>query len=148
MIAFVVPGAPVGKGRPRATAIGGRARLYTPAKTVAYEGLVAMAAREAMAGRPLLEGAVALNVHVGCPIPASWSRRKQAQALAGEVMPTTKPDASNIVKAVEDGLNGVAWRDDVQIVDLQVRKRYSAVPCVRVEAWSLAQPLPEAGPRE
>lgn len=143
MLTFTVPGAPVGKGRPRATAIAGRARLYTPARTAAYEGLVALAARAAMAGRPLLEGAVALNVHADCPVPASWSRKRQAEALAGSLMPTTKPDADNLLKAICDGLNGVAWRDDVQVVDLRVRKRYAAVPCVRVEAWSLAQPLPE-----
>jgi Holliday junction resolvase RusA-like endonuclease len=62
-------------------------------------------------------------------------------ALAGEVLPTTKPDADNVVKAVFDGLNGVLWRDDVLVVDLRVRKRYAATPCVRVEVWALDEPV-------
>jgi Holliday junction resolvase RusA-like endonuclease len=59
-------------------------------------------------------------------------------------MPTTKPDADNVVKAVFDGLNGVAFRDDVQVVDLRVRKRYSATPAVRVQLQAVAWVLMEA----
>lgn len=136
-IRFVVPGAPQGKGRPRIGKVGQHARMFTPAATVAYEGLVAHAAQTAMAGRPLLDGPVACAVHIDCAVPASWSQKKQRMALAGEVMPTTKPDADNVVKAIFDGLNEVLWRDDVQVVDLAVRKRYSATPCVRVEVHSL-----------
>jgi Holliday junction resolvase RusA-like endonuclease len=141
MITFTVPGAPQGKGRPRVGKIGAHARLFTPAKTVAYEGLVAHAAALAMAGQPLFDAAVACNVFLDCPVPASWSGKKQRMALAGEVMPTSQPDADNVVKAIFDGLNGVLWRDDVQVVDLRVRKRYAATPAVRVEVWSVAEPV-------
>lgn len=141
MIAFTIPGAPQGKGRPRVGKVGAHARMFTPAKTVAYEGLIAHAAQQAMAGAPLLEDAAACNVFIDAPVPASWSQKKQRAALAGEVLPTTKPDADNVVKAIFDGCNGVLWRDDVQVVDLRVRKRYSATPCVRVEVWRVAQPL-------
>ncbi|WKB53008.1 RusA family crossover junction endodeoxyribonuclease [Eleftheria terrae] len=140
MIRFTVPGQPQGKGRPRVGKVAGNARLFTPAKTVAYEGLVAMAAQEAMAkaGRPMLEAPAGCNVFIDCQVPASWSAKKQRQALAGEILPGSKPDADNVVKAIFDGLNGVLWRDDVQVVDLRVRKRYAAVPCVRVEVWAVA----------
>ena len=143
MIAFTVPGQPQGKGRPRIGKVGQHARMFTPAKTVAYEGLVAHAAQQAMRGAALFSGAVACNVFLDCEVPASWSAKKQRMALAAEVLPTTKPDADNVVKAIFDGLNGVLWRDDVLVVDLRVRKRYAAVPCVRVEVWSVEQPLPE-----
>ena len=136
-IRFTVPGAPQGKGRPKVVKIGGFTRMATPKQTVAYEGLVAHAAQTAMAGRPLLDGPVACAVHIDCAVPASWSQKKQRQALAAEILPTTKPDADNVVKAIFDGLNAVLWRDDVQVVDLAVRKRYSATPCVRVEVHSL-----------
>ena len=43
-VEFTVPGAPVGKGRPRMAA----GRMYTPAKTASYESLVAYAAAVAM----------------------------------------------------------------------------------------------------
>ena len=132
MIEFTVPGQPQGKGRPRIGKVGAHARMFTPQKTVAYEGLVAHAAQTVMAGRPLLDGAVWCSVDLFCQIPASWSKKKQTEALAGGVMPTTKPDADNVVKAIFDGLNGVLWRDDVQVVDMTMRKRYSLTPCVRV----------------
>lgn len=141
MVGFTVPGQPQGKGRPRVGKIGGHARLFTPAATVAYEGLIAHAAQTALAGRPLLDGPVGLALFLYCQVPASWSAKKQRAALAGEHMPTTKPDADNVLKAICDGCNGVLWRDDVQVVDLWVRKRYAAVPCVRVEAWELREPV-------
>lgn len=137
MIAFTVPGQPQGKGRPRIGKIGAHARMFTPAKTVAYEGLIAHAAQLAMAGRPMLDGPVEVSLAIECQVPASWSQKKQRQALAGEVMPTTKPDVDNVVKAVFDGLNGVLWRDDVQVVSLRLRKRYSGTPCVRVVAQAV-----------
>lgn len=143
MIAFTVPGQPQGKGRAKIVKIGGFSRMATPQKTVAYEGLVAHAAQLAMAGRPMLEGAVSVNLFIDCQVPASWSQKKQRQALAGEVFPTTKPDVDNVVKAIFDGLNGVLWRDDVQAVDCRIRKRYAATPCVRVEVWPIDEPLQE-----
>lgn len=134
MIRFVVPGQPQGKGRARIGRVGAHARMFTPAKTVAYEALVAREAAVVMAGRPLIDGPVWCSVDLHCQIPASWSKRKQAEALAGSVHPTTKPDADNVVKAIFDGLNGVVWRDDVQVVGLTLTKRYSATPCVAFTA--------------
>ena len=136
LVTFTVPGEPQGKGRPKIVKIGGFSRMATPEKTVAYEGLVALVAQQAMAGRPIFEGAVGVNLFVDAPVPASWSGKRQRMALAGEILPTTKPDVDNVVKAVFDGLNGVLWRDDVLVVDLRVRKRYAATPGVRVEVWS------------
>lgn len=127
-IAFTVPGEPVGKGRPRM----GAGRLYTPAKTVNYEGLVAHAAAQAMAGHAPIEQACAVQMDITLSVPASWSKKRQAAALAGLLMPIRKPDADNVVKAVFDGMNGVVWRDDVQAVDLVLRKRFGALPGVFV----------------
>jgi Holliday junction resolvase RusA-like endonuclease len=131
-IAFTVPGQPQGKGRPRVGKVGAHARLFTPAKTVAYEGLVAHAAQVAMAGHDMLLGAVEVTMFIACQVPDSWSGKKQRLALEGGLFPTTKPDTDNTVKAIFDGCNGVAWKDDVQVVDLSLRKRYAATPGVRV----------------
>lgn len=132
MISFTIPGNPVGKGRPRIGRVGGHARMFTPDKTVSYESLVKYAGFEAMQGRALLLDAVAVVLDICVPIPASWSKRKQAMAVAGGVFPTTKPDIDNVEKAVFDGLNGIAWKDDVQVVSVQKTKRYSVTPCVKV----------------
>ena len=48
MIAFEIPGPPVGKGRPRAFRAGAGVRMFTPEKTASYESLVKLAARQAM----------------------------------------------------------------------------------------------------
>ena len=145
-VSFTIPGPAIGKGRPRVGKIGGHARLFTPQKTVNYESLVAHSAMVAMDGRPMFDCAVMCTLMIECAIPASWSGKKQRQALAGELYPSTKPDIDNVVKAVFDGLNGVLWRDDVLVVECRVRKRYAATPCVRVEVWAIDQALAERQP--
>lgn len=138
MIQFHVPGAPVGKGRPRIGRVGAHARMFTPAKTVSYESTVALAAQQAMQGRGLMQGAVSVHLLIDCPIPASWSQKKQAQAKAGQIHPTTKPDIDNVEKAIFDALNGVVWRDDVQVVRVSKAKSYAATPGVRVSVEGIA----------
>lgn len=133
MLTFTVPGAPIGKGRPRVTTRGGKfASMYTPEKTVNYEGLVAHSAKVAMAGAPLIDGPASVRMEIVCQIPASWSQKKRSAAIAGQVHPTTKPDIDNVEKAIFDGLNGVVWRDDVQVVEVAKRKRYGDTPGVLV----------------
>jgi len=136
-VRFVVPGAPVAKGRPRIGKVGNHARMFTPAKTVNYEGLVAHEGHVAMAGRPLILGAVSMVLDVRLQVPASWSKRKQAQALDGTLHPATRPDLDNIEKAISDGLNGVVWKDDAQVVEVRKCKRYAETPGVTVEIEEL-----------
>ena len=129
---FVVPGPPVGKGRPRIGRVAGHARMFTPEKTMAYESLVRHCAALAMAGRTPVDAACRVDMTVTMAIPASWPKKRQQQAASGAVFPTTKPDADNVLKAVCDAINGVVWRDDVQAVEVRVGKRYGAVPQVQV----------------
>jgi len=131
-VAFVIPGDPQGKGRARVGKINGHARMFTPQKTVAYEGLVAMAAQSAMAGAGPFLGPLAVEIEAVHTIPASWSKKRREGALAGRERPTTKPDIDNIAKAVADGGNGIAWADDKQIVALSASKLYGLRPEVRV----------------
>lgn len=47
----------------------------------------------------------------------------------------SRPDVDNLAKAVMDGLNQLAWKDDSQIVDLRITKRYTRpdeCPYVRI----------------
>ena len=143
-IRIVVPGDPVGKGRPRAFQTRGARRtikMHTPEKTRAYEQAIALAGKLAMQGREPLGGPVAMRLDIFMPIPASWSKAKREAALLSSVMPISKPDASNVLKAVEDALNGIAYIDDSQIIDVWVRKRYSDEPRVEV----IITPLAKAG---
>lgn len=132
MIQFVIPGAPQGKGRPRFTVRGGFASAYTPAETRKYEAQVRGLAERAMAGRPITAAPVEVMLELRMPIPASWSKKKQIAAAAGQVRATKKPDLDNVAKGALDACNGVCWADDSQIVLLTVRKLYAAEPCVIV----------------
>lgn len=89
-VSFRVPGEPQGKGRPRIGKVGQHSRMFTPQKTVAYEGLIAMLAQNAMQGREVITRPVMLEILMEHPIRPSWSKKKQAQALSGEILPTVK----------------------------------------------------------
>ena len=117
--------------------IGGHARMFTPAKTVAYEGLISMAAQQAMGTAALFAGACAIEVECIHSMPKSMSKKDRVRALDGSLRPTKKPDGDNVLKAVCDGLNGVLWRDDVQAVDSRVVKRYGETPELRVRVAQL-----------
>lgn len=123
-ITFNIPGEPVAKGRARSFVRNGHVAHYTPEKTARYENLVRLAAQQAMAGRAPIEGPVHLVVHASLSIPVSWSLKKQRAAAVGEIRPTKKPDLDNIVKAIKDGMNGVTWRDDAQVVQVVASKAY------------------------
>lgn len=125
MISFTIPGTPVGKGRPKFARRGNFVKTYTPEKTASYENLVKLFASQAMAGAPAIDGPVMVELALRVTPPASWSAKKQAQAISGEILPTTKPDVDNVVKGIADACNGIVWLDDKQIVDLTVRKRYA-----------------------
>lgn len=136
MIQFFVPGQPVGKGRPRAAVRAGQARMYTPARTAEAEARADAVATLAMGDAPLMDGPLVLHLDVRCKIAASWTKKKQASALAGDVRPTGKPDLDNVLKLYADAFNGVVWRDDSQVVRVTAEKRYSDRPGVLVTVES------------
>jgi Holliday junction resolvase RusA-like endonuclease len=142
-VSFTVFGDPVAKGRPRFTVnastagVQPRGRAYTPQRTRTYEATVAKAARAAMGVLAPTTQPVQMTLVVFVPIPASWSKRKRAQALAGLVLPTGKPDLDNYEKAVTDALNEICYRDDSQICDVTKSKRYGETPRVVVRLFAL-----------
>jgi len=111
--------------------------MFTPKRTANYESLIAVAAQRAMQGRELITGPVLVELKIAVGIAQSWSKKKTAQALAGQVMPTKKPDADNVLKAICDGINGIVFRDDVQVVNVSMSKRFADVPCVLVRVVPL-----------
>ena len=134
-IAFSIPGVPVAKGRPRFTRTG---HTYTPNKTAAYERLVSDCAKAAMgSNKDALVGGLAMMLAVYMPIPKSWAKARREDALAGSLLPVSKPDLDNVAKSISDALNGLCYFDYSQLVDLFVSKRYSAYPRVDVEILSL-----------
>lgn len=131
-VSFIIPGEPKGKGRPRVSMRGGFARAYTPSATRSYESEIAKAASDA--GAEPVTGPVALDVYAYHEIPRSWPRAKRQNAIDGFLRPTgPRNDLDNVVKAVSDALNGVAYRDDGQVVELRAERAYSVEPRVSVE---------------
>jgi Holliday junction resolvase RusA-like endonuclease len=124
---FEIPGKPTGKGRPRVTTIGGHARQYSPKKTVLYESMVAThyLAKYPAGVAPYPAGvALAVTIVAEFAKPKSWPKRKRESAT----WHTGKPDADNIIKAVCDGLNGLAWADDSQVASVVCSKGYDDGP--------------------
>ena len=128
VVTFTVPGDPTGKGRPRFTKNG---RPYTPAKTAAYEDYVKMAYMEYANGYRFGDD-VCLDARVLAyySIPKSVSKKKREQMLKHTIRPAKKPDNDNIIKIIFDSLNKIAYHDDAQIVDCQIRKFYAEQPRV------------------
>ena len=126
MVTFKLDVDPVGKQRARYARRGNFVQTYTPDKTRGYEALIKEAATEAMGSSEPLETPVNLYLYIRAPIPKSYSKKKISDCLNGLEKPIKKPDASNVLKSVEDAMNGVVYRDDCQIVNFHVSKVYSS----------------------
>jgi Holliday junction resolvase RusA-like endonuclease len=125
---LTIPGEPVAKQRARH----GKFGTYTPEKTVNYETLVKQLYIQQNFAKQL-DGQLKLTANAYFSIPKSVSKTARAAMVAGILRPVKKPDSSNVVKIIEDALNKLAYRDDSQIVSLNVEKWYSENPRVEVE---------------
>ncbi len=119
---FTIHAAPIGKARPRVTNHG----TYTPKKTREYEALVRSEYNIQCGLQHFGDKPLSVYIEAWFPIPKSTSKAKSQDMLYHRILPTKKPDADNVAKAICDALNGVAWNDDAQIVTLTVIKRYGA----------------------
>lgn len=136
-IRIFVPGKPIAKGRPRMTTINGHARAFTPERTVRYENLVASEGASVMQGAAPLEGALAVTMFAHFPLPKGASRARRLQAAEGRDWHTCRPDGDNIIKAACDALNGIVWRDDLQVASVQIVKLYRETPGLVIEVRAL-----------
>ena len=123
ILSFTIPGPPVPLARarvvrnPRTGKIGG----FTPDRSRAYENLVRLIGQAAVAKLR------------GWPVDAEY--RLTVRLWFGDYR---RRDVSNCVKAVEDGLNSVAWVDDSQIAWIDASRGYDArAPRAEVEIESL-----------
>ncbi len=134
-IGFVVYGDPVSKMRPRTVRNMDRygqshVHTYTPAKTKDHESKIALEYK-ANYGRYKFEKEVPLVVEINffIRVPKSVGKKVREKMLSREILPTKKNgDLDNYIKCAVDGLNGVAYEDDSQIVEMIGRKFYSDEP--------------------
>lgn len=129
-VQFVIPGRPVGKERPRVVRHGSRTITYTPMKSAGYERLVGELAR--MRCRAPLEGPVKVSIVIEVAVPVSWPRAKREERLAAR-WAEGRPDVDNVVKSILDGMNGVVFRDDSQVVAVSAERIWGRENAVRVD---------------
>lgn len=111
-----------------------------------WQALVADAALEAMVpedGEPLaelLEGPLALAVVFVLMRPKGHfgtGRNAGVVKNSAPERPIVKPDATKLLRGVEDALTGTVWRDDAQVVEQAAAKIYGPYNAARVTVWTL-----------
>lgn len=129
---FVFPIAPVAQARPRASRTKFGVRMYDPVRVKQFKLDLGMLARQQWHQEPL-QGPLKVTLEFYRGMQKSLSKKEQALRLSGAHRPIVKPDLSNYIKSFEDGLNGLIWADDNEIVEMVARKYYSDHPRIEVE---------------
>lgn len=117
ILSFEVPGVPVGKARPRVTRNG----TYVPKRTKQYMDTI----REAYGWRYLFDGPVFMEVYAWFPMPKRMTKRDRKRIEELDYLYTHKPDGDNVLKAVKDALNGMAYADDAQVAYESILRKYA-----------------------
>ena len=136
-IKFIVNGEPKGKGRPRFYRLGKIVKTYTDSQTISYENRVLMCYKEKLREYNIDESNVLfpkgtfVRLIVNCYFSLTkgdYGKKglnKSGREKINNQWYDKKSDIDNIVKSVMDGLNGVAYVDDSQIVCLEATKQYT-----------------------
>ena len=83
-----------------------------------------------------IEGAVNMNIIYAFRRPQSLSKKERNEIDNGKIVPkTTKPDIDNLTKAILDALNGIVWKDDAQVAQINIQKIWSAKDQIEIEIW-------------
>ena len=124
---IVVPGTPLPLQRPRAFKCGNSIRMYNSQKKQMLE--FSSAVEEILPHDfhrfPITQNLL-LDIRFHMPIPKSTSKKKTVEMELRSHC--KKPDLTNLVKFVEDSLNGIVWDDDSQISQLKAKKFWSGEP--------------------
>lgn len=101
------------------------------AKVKPWRNTAKMVAAELMRGRDPYEGPLMLAVEFHMPRPKSHHGVHGVRRSAPSY-PIVRPDATKLLRPLEDALTGIVWNDDSQIVEQIVRKRYGDPPRAEV----------------
>lgn len=121
-LSFVVPGHPVPKARARVVRNKATGKMHgiTPSRTASYEATVALVASSAR--------------------PTGWPTRARYEVTVRALRAVARGDLDNIVKAVKDACNGVAWVDDARVYKLDA-EMFDGCANPRVEVRIVARPV-------
>lgn len=122
IVTFDVSGQPVPKGSFRAFAHRTTGQIIVQSQSrgslKAWETLIGFTARESM--RRPADGPIILSLAFTLRLPKSRDTRPR------------RPDLDKLVRAVLDGLTGVAYHDDAQVISLAATKEYGGSPGVKI----------------
>lgn len=90
-------------------------RLINPANIKAFEKEIALLAK-AQYKKPVIAPEIALEIYLIFTLKRPKTVKREAHTVA--------PDLSNLIKAIEDALNGIVYHDDKQIIKIVARKEY------------------------
>ena len=129
---FKIPGKAQAKQRPR---MGRSGIVYTPKETLVYENYVKMCYSDYanQFGWLPYENQVRAEIEVLVAVPKSDSKTKKKAKIEGMIRPAVKPDCDNLAKSILDSLNGLAYHDDKQVVELVVKKYYAESAEVKIK---------------
>lgn len=108
-----------------------------------WKAAVSTAAADAMDG-PMLDGPLELTITFYLPRPKShFGSGRNASSVRGgaPAFPTVKPDVSKLIRAVEDAITGIVWRDDAQVIAQHAFKEYGLTARTEIEVRSLEAPV-------
>lgn len=112
-------------GSHRAFVVKGRAVVtHDNAKTKPWQLTVQWSAKAEMFGKEPIEGPVNVSVVFFMPRPAGHSGVRGLRPSA-PARPAVKPDLDKLVRSTLDGLTGVVFRDDAQVVTISAEKRFA-----------------------
>jgi Holliday junction resolvase RusA-like endonuclease len=125
---LMVMGTPVPKGSARAFVIPGRGDNKVRAVVVQnnkkalshWQTQIGNEARYAMSHAqvpPPFDGPFMVGV-------TFMFNRPKSVSVKARPVPAVKPDLDKLIRAVLDGLTGILWRDDAQVVSIIAKKRY------------------------
>ena len=131
---IIIEGRAVPQGRPRAVRMGAGVRMYDPPKSKAYKQMVAAKVRSYMKinGIQTITEPIAVHLNFYFTPPKSYSKKKLKLVEEGKLHYTKLPDADNLAKSVLDSCNKILFKDDSQIVELNIKKQYGKEDCVEV----------------
>jgi Holliday junction resolvase RusA-like endonuclease len=125
MTFLTIPCSPVAQPRQRHALVGGHVRNYTPTASPAntFKATARLTWQQFCKDVAPLDCPVYLGVDFVFPKPKSKTKAKDS---GHRIWCDVKPDVDNLLKCLQDALNGLAWTDDKLIVMVRMTKTYAA----------------------
>lgn len=151
-VAFFVPGKPVPKGDHTVRQTKGGfpvIRDRNATKAVPWRALAVLAARSALAERPIFDCAVrvaatVLRIRPRCHFFSG--KRADVMRPDAPAYPEMSPDLDKVSRALGDALEGVLWTNDSRITTWRICRRWGSEAGIMVIVEPEPQPRAEGAP--